>query len=210
MNTFCVSYTTNRTHNATYGGNFVNASYGTYIPNRADQLVFWRAEDYHGTTLPVVDPEDEHPAVQTRGIGFVMSETFPKAYENYLEHKGNDTIGAGANEPKHVKTGVLLAATGTQPGPLKNLEKRAALKDGVQKPSKNSRVWGEKLPSNHAYHKWKNETLWQEVQRRRSEGKHIVGAKDWPKRDLQKALLVHDGVELEDGDDAIRRRYGSI
>ncbi|KAA8911564.1 hypothetical protein FN846DRAFT_935578 [Sphaerosporella brunnea] len=54
---YCLAWTTSRQHSPEMAVNFYIADYGIKVEVSTDMIVVWRGEDFHGTTLPAVEPD---------------------------------------------------------------------------------------------------------------------------------------------------------
>jgi hypothetical protein len=71
---WCVAWNTYRNPDAKHGSNFFVADYAIRVENSENMLFAWKGDNYHGTTLPDVAPQDLEQADVQSGLGFAMSK----------------------------------------------------------------------------------------------------------------------------------------
>lgn len=58
-----------------WGGDFILADYGILVEADTNTLMEWEVSDWHGTSLPDMDPSERETTFYQAGIAFVTSPT---------------------------------------------------------------------------------------------------------------------------------------
>lgn len=199
-NRYCVSFTTGRTHGEERGGNFFDATLGVCIPGRADQLVWWTDDDWHGTSLALVNPVDENPDFQQSGIAFILSKELKGQVEKEIK-SGNFGPGqiSGVNRTFN---SVKLDDIDVKALPRATMALRERKLGTGTKPYKKDGTQIMRLPEVHRYqHRGNRIKLWSkaeiiaELEKRSGEGRELHYGNWWSISKLIKVLLADDGED---------------
>lgn len=103
-----ISFTTNRTWDKDFpsvdaGGHFYITEYGIRVRAAANTLIAWQPKDWHGTSLPLMNPVDSSKEYHQRGLAFVTSSRLPRAIKLWREGKKREAedellVGEGHSE----------------------------------------------------------------------------------------------------------------
>jgi hypothetical protein len=198
LNKYAISYTTSRSVGVEAGGNFYIASYGIRLPGRADQLVGWRGEDYHGTTLAQCEPLDTNPKFNQSGLAFILSSELAGAYEISLKKRRAVDNFEDEVETEDGHTGPIMLDDSAV-----EAKKRATMSVIRRKPGTGELQYTKevsqtfKLPGSHAYEKMTKKEILAELEKRVGLGKDLDFKQWYSKPALTAALLRDDGVEVE-------------
>ncbi|KAF9061533.1 hypothetical protein BDP27DRAFT_1235073 [Rhodocollybia butyracea] len=84
---WAASWTTYRDNTRSQmGGHFYLASYGIRIQGASNRAVFWRLADWHGTSLPNLEPSEKEGPLLQSGLAIVTLARLPAAFRRF--HKG--------------------------------------------------------------------------------------------------------------------------
>lgn len=78
---YCFAWTTSRQNEAHEGGEFFIADYAIKVQPSSDTMVVWRGKDYHGTTLPLCDPQQLKTDFHQVGLSITISGRVKKLFE---------------------------------------------------------------------------------------------------------------------------------
>jgi hypothetical protein len=98
---YCIAWTTERSNPVSEGGHFYVASYGVRVHASTDMMVVWRGLDWHGTTLPKVEPSKLDDQFCQLGLGITVSRRILSLLEKYKQEglsEGMFSSGEDAEE----------------------------------------------------------------------------------------------------------------